>query len=266
MNLAVSAAAQLTSPSLLLMTCQLRARWRRPASPRHLIAALLMAGMSVYGTHALAQSSVVVKDTIAQRVVACAACHGKEGRATRDGYFPRIAGKPAGYLYKQLINFREGRRRYPAMNYMVAHLSDAYLREIADYFAALQLPYPPAQAPLADTAALARGRALVNDGDKARQIPACTTCHGARLTGRLPAIPSLVGLSRDYLNAQFGAWRSGARQADAPDCMAEISRKLTSDDVAALSAWLASQPVPDTMHAEPAKSAALPMHCGSVPQ
>jgi cytochrome c553 len=86
-----------------------------------------------------------VPDTIAQRAIACTACHGKEGRATSDGYYPRIAGKPAGYLHNQLMNFREGRRQYPLMTYMVDHLSDAYLLEIAGYFASLHLPYPPPQ-------------------------------------------------------------------------------------------------------------------------
>ncbi|MGH8431128.1 MAG: c-type cytochrome, partial [Solimonas sp.] len=68
-------------------------------------------------------------DTIAQRVLPCAACHGEEGRATRDGYYPRIAGKPAGYLYSQLINFREGRRLNAQMTYMTQRQGDAYLRE-----------------------------------------------------------------------------------------------------------------------------------------
>jgi cytochrome c553 len=39
-------------------------------------------------------------------VAACTLCHGKEGVAGTDGYYPRIAGKPAGYLYQQLLNFR----------------------------------------------------------------------------------------------------------------------------------------------------------------
>ncbi len=230
------------------------------------LALLLLASAAACSSAAPVQEAVIVKDTIAQRVVACAACHGKEGRATRDGYFPRIAGKPAGYLYNQLIHFRDGRRRNPAMHYMVANLSDAYLREIADYFAALELPYPPAQPPAASRESLERGRVLVMEGDKARQIPACSACHGDKLTGRQPSVPSLVGLSRDYLNAQFGAWRSGARHAAAPDCMADISRKLTPDDIAALSAWLASRPVPQDMHAQPAKPAGLPLRCGSLPQ
>ncbi len=53
---------------------------------------------------------------MASRVLACTTCHGKEGRATAEG-FPRIAGKPAGYLRDQLLNFRDGRRGYPQMGY-----------------------------------------------------------------------------------------------------------------------------------------------------
>lgn len=205
-------------------------------------------------------------DTLEQRVAACIACHGAKERS--DAFFPRIAGKPAGYLYNQLINFREGRRNYPMMTYMVDHLPDAYLREIADYFAARHPPYPPAEAGSganAGAATLARGQALVRGGDPARKIPACVSCHGAALYGVEPAIPGLIGLPSDYINAQFGAWKNQARRAAAPDCMADIAAKLTVADVAAVSAWLGNQ-APDAA-ARPAAAlpAPLPVPCGSVP-
>ncbi len=206
----------------------------------------------------------VVPDTIAQRVQACTQCHGKEGRATNQGYFPRIAGKPAGYLSNQLINFREGRRPYPLMTYLVDHMTDAYIAEIAAYFAGLDLPYPAPQAPAASAEQIARGKALASEGDTRRQIPACMACHGAALTGVLPAIPGLLGLPRDYLNAQLGTWKTGRRRAHAPDCMAQVAAKLTPEDVGAVSAWLSSQPVP--ADSKPAKSlpARLPLACGGV--
>ena len=72
-----------------------------------------------------------VDDAMKERVRACTACHGKEGVATNQGYFPRIAGKPAVYLYNQLRHFREGRRQNPAMRHLLAHMSDAYLMDIA---------------------------------------------------------------------------------------------------------------------------------------
>ena len=209
-------------------------------------------------------------DTLAQRLVACAACHGREGRATNDGYYPRIAGKPAGYLFNQLVNFRDGRRRNAAMTYLVNHQTDAYLREIAGHFAALDLPYPPPLLAKADPAVLARGERLVRQGDTARGIPACVACHGAELTGVEPAIPGLLGLPRDYMNAQFGAWKGGLRQAASPDCMGDIARKLTSEDIGAAGAWLASRPWPAAAAAAAAKPAAaadalkLPLRCGSA--
>ena len=130
-----------------------------------------------------------VPDTIAQRVLACTVCHGKEGRATNAGYFPRIAGKPAGYLYNQLRNFRDGRRTNAAMTHLVDHLSDAYQREMADYFASQDLPYPPPQTANAPAAVLQQAQTLVLHGDAQRNIPACTQCHGSAMTGLLPPTP-----------------------------------------------------------------------------
>ena len=203
---------------------------------------------------------------IEKRVAPCMACHGKQGRAASDGYYPRIAGKPAGYLYNQLLNFREGRRtQYPQMTYMVQHLSDDYLREMAEYFAGLHVPYP-APAPVEATKGmLDKGRALATKGDPARKIPACMACHGESLTGLAPAIPGLLGLPRDYINAQFGGWREGTRHSAAPDCMGQIAKQLNADEISAVSAWLASQSVP--ADASPSTAAVkLPVACGSVPQ
>jgi len=211
-----------------------------------------------------ASSAPVFEDNMAQRTLACTACHGKEGRAGPDGYYPRIAGKPAGYLYNQLLNFRDGRRRYGLMARLLDPLSDAYLLEIAQHFAALDLPYAAPRPPAASAAVLERGRLLALQGDEAAKIPACVQCHGAALTGALPNTPGLLGLSRDYLNAQLGAWRAGQRRAHAPDCMAQIARQLRPEDLAAVTNWLAAQPLPpDT---KPAQAPPRPpaITCGSA--
>jgi cytochrome c553 len=204
------------------------------------------------------------EDTMAQRVEACTGCHGRQGRAASDGYYPRIAGKPAGYLYQQLLAFRDGRRRYAPMTALLDPLSDDYLREIAEHFAALDLPHAAPQPATAPQATLARGRELALRGDAARKIPACVQCHGERLTGVAPALPGLVGLPRDYVVAQLGAWRSGNRRARAPDCMARVAQRLAPDDIGALSHWLAAQPVPGGGRPATALPAPLPLSCGGV--
>ena len=114
----------------------------------------LLVGLLVSGVAAAAGAATLQPpDTMAQRLQPCTACHGAEGRATREGYLPRIAGKPAAYLYHQLLNFRDGRRSNATMAGLLAHQRDDYLREMAAHFASLDLPHaamPPSAAPAAD--------------------------------------------------------------------------------------------------------------------
>ena len=202
------------------------------------------------------------EDSIAQRVLACTGCHGPQGRAAPDGYYPRIAGKPPAYLYNQLLNFRDGRRRYGLMTGLLTPLDDAYLREIATHFAGLEVAYAPPQAAKEGAAVLEQGRLLVMQGDPVRRIPACVQCHGDAIMGVAPSIPGLLGLPRDYVNAQLGAWKNGIRRTQAPDCMNEVAKVLTPQDISAVSAWLAAQPAagkPATSLPRP-----LPLDCGGV--
>jgi cytochrome c553 len=215
---------------------------------------------------AFAGAPATVDDTMAQRMQPCSACHGKEGRPTQQGFFPRIAGKPAGYLYNQLDNFRSGRRANSTMTYFVEQMSDDYLHEIAGYFASLDLPYSPPQTIGAPADEIALGEKLVRKGDAEHGIPACVQCHGAAMTGVLPAIPGLLGLPRGYLVEQFGAWRTGQRKALAPDCMAKVATTLTPTDITAVASWLSSQPVSLPPAAADTLARPLPIACGSVPQ
>lgn len=212
----------------------------------------------------MSNSAVPPPDSMAARVQACTGCHGREGRATPDGYFPRLAGKPQGYLYHQLLNFREGRRRYSLMSGLLEHLSDAYLAEIAAYFAELEIPYPAPRPPQVGEAMLELGKRLVLQGDGARGLPACVQCHGSAMTGLQPAVPGLLGLPRDYLNSQLGAWQTGQRRALAPDCMAHVARLLSVDEVSAVSAWLAAQPLPANTRAVKSLPQPLPLKCGGL--
>ncbi|HLH51469.1 MAG TPA: c-type cytochrome [Roseiarcus sp.] len=214
---------------------------------------------------AASQSADRPPDTMAARVLACAPCHGPVGEGVKDPYFPRLAGKPAGYLYNQLVAFRDGRRRYPPMNYLLEYLPKDYLKEIADYFAAQRPPLPPPAIPDVSADVLAHGESLVTQGDSAREIPACTSCHGPQLTGMEPGIPGLLGLRAAYISAQLGAWRYGTRTATAPDCMQLVASRLTEADVKAIAAWLASRPAPENLPPVKKGSYALPFACGSEP-
>lgn len=227
---------------------------------RHLLVALFGAALTL----AAATAAPRVEDSLAQRALACTLCHGQDGRAAADGYYPRLAGKPQGYLHQQLLAFRDGRRQYGPMSELIAPLSDAYLHELAGYFAALDLPYAPPQPTRLPQAELARAQALLFKGDPARKLPACAACHGQTLAGANPFIPGLLGLPRDYLNGQLGAWRSGQRRAAEPDCMAQIVRQLQPAEINAISHWLAAQPVPPGYKPAARMPTELPLKCAGL--
>jgi cytochrome c553 len=228
-------------------------------------AALLLAVLFFPPNTLQAQIPQTALDTMAARMQACTPCHGNQGEGTSNEYFPRLAGKPAGYLYNQLSAFRAGRRQYPPMNYLLEFLPDAYLHAIADYFAAERPPLPERAVPIVSKDLLARGEALVTHGDPNRGIPACANCHNPNFTGMEPAIPGLIGLQASYISAQLGAWRYGTRTAVAPDCMQVVAGLLTEVDVTAVAAWLATLRAPADPAPLPRGSLALPLACGSEP-
>lgn len=199
-------------------------------------------------------------DPMQQRVAACASCHGTHGEGLPgEVKIPRLAGKPAGYLLQQLEAFRNGQRQNAAMEYVVSQLSPDYLRRIADWFAAQQVPYAKQPVPTVSDAAMRRGEQLVQHGDPGRGVPSCASCHGSTLTGVQPMMPGLAGLSYAYIDAQLEAWRAHQRSSEGPGCMVVVANRMTGDDVKAVSAWLASQPPPADLHPLPASAQTEPL-------
>jgi len=199
------------------------------------------------------------------RLAACNVCHGEKGEGrTGNEYYPHLAGKPSGYLMSQLQAFRDGRRLYPQMNWLMRNIGDAYLSRIADYYAALP-PRSSAQPIAMAQDDAARARALVERGDSGRGVAACSACHGTDLAGIEPGVPALLGLPPDYVVAQLGAWRQGTRRALEPDCMAEVARALDPADYRRLGQWLATQGSSRSLPPARAASFELPVDCGVQP-
>jgi cytochrome c553 len=201
-----------------------------------------------------------VPDSMQQRVMACASCHGAHGEGSPDNVLvPRLAGKPAGYLLQQLEYFQTGQRRHAPMEYVVRQLSPAYLRQIADYFSRQDLPYRQWPVPKVPAETMRRGEQLVLHGDPGRAVPSCVSCHGDKLTGVEPMMPGLVGLSYGYLSAQLASWRNHTRAAEGPYCMGVVANRMRESDITAVSAFLASQKPPADMHPEPASAQTTPL-------
>lgn len=205
-------------------------------------------------------------ESIDARVQGCVTCHGQNGQGTNSGYYPRISGKPAGYLFNQLKAFRNGTRKYPPMNYLVAYLPESYLHEIAEHFSGLRPPFAAREITPAAPDVVRRGQALVSQGDTSKGIPPCIACHGEKLTGMEPGIPGLTGLRPTYIIAQLTRWQVGERHAIDPDCMKRVALRLSNEDILAVAAYLSRMDVPSDLAPESSNLIRMPFACGSQPR
>jgi len=68
------------------------------------------------------------------QVAVCSACHGADGNGVAP--FPKLAGQGAKYLYKQLVDIRDGARPVPTMVGQLDNKTDQQLADIAAFYAA----------------------------------------------------------------------------------------------------------------------------------
>lgn len=165
----------------------------------------------------------------------CKECHNPDGNSTVAEY-PRLGGQQAAYLYKQLRDFRDGRRRNVIMQALTQDLGDRELADVAAHFSVQ--PVMQGAAPVANPL----GRRLFEEGDPARSIPACAGCHGTRGKGQAlsagQAYPAIGGQHRFYLRGQLQDWRSGTRSNSPDGVMNHVAKALGDADIEALADYL----------------------------
>jgi cytochrome c553 len=176
------------------------------------------------------------------RLAACATCHGKQGQGDMGragGAYPRLAGQPVRYLYRQMQRFKaEQRTGIPPVTIMqrlLVNLPAPYLRLIAGYYHDSTPPYPPR--PPQGSAQWRRGRKLVRQGLPQADIASCTRCHDANLEGHPPDTPALAGQYARYIEIQFSHWAQGARHNPLHQ---HIAKALSKGQVRAMAVYLAS--------------------------
>jgi len=86
----------------------------------------------------------------------------------------------------------------------------------------------------------AKGATLYTDGDNARGLPACVSCHGAGGNSTITVNPKLAGQSEAYLHKQLVNFTTPDRNQPV---MTTYAKLLTDEEKHNVAAWLATQPV-----------------------
>ncbi|PQJ85204.1 c-type cytochrome [Aliivibrio sifiae] len=170
----------------------------------------------------------------------CTSCHMPTGMGLPN-MAPMIAGKNAEYLTRQIDLFIAGERNDPLMTPMAGLIADPKKKaEAISYFASLSAPEIKTPEQRGDHVIISDpARKLVYQGDWSRNIPACSTCHGANGIGDQD-FPRLANQHPDYLEEQLKAWKNKTRSGDHNDVMGSIARQLTNTEISQLSQYFAN--------------------------
>jgi|SRR5271166_2825214 len=163
----------------------------------------------------------------------CTTCHGEGGVSTSD-LIPTLAGIDAAVTYKELADYRSGKRLWGVMNGIAKALSVQDSIDVAAYFASRPggLPaltgvsVPEAGRTLRESNPATR---LVFAGDPARGIAPCSACHGPG--GYKLGAPALKEQRAAYIERQLAAFAQGMRQNDINEQMRTIATQLTPEEM-----------------------------------
>lgn len=168
-----------------------------------------------------------------EKAQVCAACHGQQGISAAPT-FPNLAGQQPNYLFKQVVDIRDGVRPVPQMAGIVANLSDQDIADLAAYFA-----NQPANLGQADPDLAQRGLELYKAGSLAKGIPACMACHTPTGEGINTArYPALSGQHPEYTVATLKAFANGERDNDPNAIMRDIASKMSDSDMEAVANYV----------------------------
>jgi cytochrome c553 len=175
----------------------------------------------------------------------CGACHGEQG-VSSSNLIPTLAGMDATVIYKQLDDYRSGKRLWGVMSAIATALSAQDSADVAAYFASRGGGLPPAAGEgVPESGRSLRQRdptiRLVFVGDPRRGIPPCAACHGPG--AHKAGAPPLQGQRADYIERQLAAFAQGLRQNDINMQMRTIAAPLTQDEMHAIAAWYGAKPI-----------------------
>ena len=189
--------------------------------------------LAFFGLAAFAASAADVEAGKAKSAV-CAACHGVDGNSSNP-IWPSLAGQHASYTYKQLMDFKEGRRVNASMTGMVALLTEDDMKNLAAFYES-QTPKGVAF----DPEVINKGESIYRGGITETHVAACMGCHSPSGKGNGPAgWPSLAGQHPQYLVTQLQHFKEGLRANDPGRMMRNVVVRMSDAEMEAVANYVA---------------------------
>jgi cytochrome c553 len=169
----------------------------------------------------------------------CERCHGQEGFSPSPS-IPNLANMNPLVIWKQLEDFRTGKRVSEVMERIAGALSPRDSADLSAYYSLMpNSPDPldrrafPEEAP--NSVYLRVASRLVSLGDGRRGIPPCQACHGP--VAYVLGAPSLTTQNSDYIFRELEQFSDESRANDINLRMRSIASHLSEEEKQALAEY-----------------------------
>jgi len=163
----------------------------------------------------------------------CIACHGIDGNSPLP-VNPNLSGQHAGYITKQLMQFKNGERDNAVMKGMVANLTEQDMINLGSYFEQQKQNLLFAKS----NGENSLGEKIYRAGVATKGLPACASCHGPAGHGIPDLYPRLNSQHAAYTISQLNAFRLETRMNDNAMMMRTIAQKLTDKEMNAVADYI----------------------------
>lgn len=183
----------------------------------------LLCAILMFSFTAFAEVKNYDKDEARRISKVCAGCHGTNGAAPGHS-MPIIGGQTSNYIYKTMVEFRDGKRYGTVMIKIAQGYDDNRSQLVANYFSDQKWVNTNLKV---DKKLVAVGKKLSKE---------CSDCHGKNGKGEGDN-PRIAGQHPFYLELALKEYKDGKR-GDVPEM--EIIKNLDEKQIKALAAYYAS--------------------------
>jgi cytochrome c553 len=169
----------------------------------------------------------------------CSTCHKPTLAGDAKAAIPNLTGQSPEYIALQLWAFHAERRTASQMIQTAGRLTGADIAALAAHIGAMA-PIPAPDGSVLSTEDRAVAERIAREGDAARGVPACASCHSPDGRAALALVPRLDGQGAAYLERRLAAFAE-RRDAAPYSPMPLIASSLTLAEQKALAALYASR-------------------------
>lgn len=171
---------------------------------------------------------------LAERLLLCSGCHNPDGNSIIPEN-PRLSGLDAGYLTRQMADFKSGKRKSVTMGAIISMIDEKEFSSLAEFFSTQK----PAKVAVVDAKLTLPGKVIFDEGISGSAVAACSSCHNEDGSGN-EKYPRIAGQHVPYVIDELLKFKSGERDNDVKAAMRAVAKRMNEKEIRSVADYIAT--------------------------